>query len=79
MGNPDDIQEDPITIPEIKAIAKSKLPEGAWNYYTTGADQEKTLARNEAIYDQCVFSLPFNGIILTKRAEFFYALASCGT
>lgn len=57
MGNPDGPLTDPITIPEVKAIAKSKLSKSAWNYYTTGADEEKTLARNEAIYDEHVFLL----------------------
>lgn len=52
MGNPGDAKTDPITVREVKAIAKSKLSESAWNYYTTGADEEKTLARNEVIYDE---------------------------
>ena len=40
----------PITVAEIKAIAKTKLSQPVWDYYTTGADEEHTLRRNETIY-----------------------------
>lgn len=43
---------DPITVAEIKELAKAKLSKQAWEYYITGADEEKTLARNEAVYDE---------------------------
>lgn len=42
----------PITIAEIKVLAQKKLPKQVWDYYITGADEEKTVARNEAIYDK---------------------------
>lgn len=43
---------DPITIAEIRLLAKKKLSTAAWDYYVTGADSEQTVARNSAIFDK---------------------------
>lgn len=43
---------EPITIEEIKTIAKQNLSKAAWAYYITGTDFEQTLQRNEAIYNK---------------------------
>lgn len=45
----------PITIAEIKAIAKRKLPEPVWDYYTTGAEDEQTARRNEDVFHEYAF------------------------
>lgn len=42
----------PITIEEIKTIAKKKLSKEAWDYYITGSGFEQTVRRNEKIYDR---------------------------
>ncbi|KAH8647785.1 FMN-dependent dehydrogenase [Xylariales sp. PMI_506] len=41
---------EPITVAEIREIAKTKLSKQAWEYYKTGADAEITLGRNEEAY-----------------------------
>ncbi|KAL1297509.1 hypothetical protein AAFC00_005027 [Neodothiora populina] len=43
---------DPITVAEIQGIAKHKLPSNVYNYYACGADEEKALARNQAMFDR---------------------------
>ncbi|ETN39114.1 uncharacterized protein HMPREF1541_05336 [Cyphellophora europaea CBS 101466] len=47
-----DSETEPITIDEIKTIAKKKLSKQAWDYYITGVGPELTLQRNEAIFDK---------------------------
>jgi isopentenyl diphosphate isomerase/L-lactate dehydrogenase-like FMN-dependent dehydrogenase len=46
-----DVQE-PITIADVKAIAQKRLSPSAWNYYTTGADEERTTRRNERVFEE---------------------------
>ncbi|KAI6914594.1 FMN-dependent dehydrogenase [Hortaea werneckii] len=43
---------DPITIADIKEIAKAKLRPDVWSYYITGADDEQSVRRNESIYER---------------------------
>lgn len=50
MLDQDKNKAPPITVAEIKTIAKTKLRQPVWDYYTTGADEEQTLIRNETIY-----------------------------
>jgi (S)-2-hydroxy-acid oxidase len=45
---------EPVTVAEIKEIAKSKLPAHVWDYYITGADEETTKRRNEDVYSEYV-------------------------
>jgi hypothetical protein len=60
MASPKDKPaHDPITVAEVKAVAKAKLSKQAWEYYITGADDEVTLGRNEAAYDEHVNPNPF--------------------
>lgn len=47
----------PVTLAEVKDIAKTRLHPDVWNYYTTGIDEEHTLLRNEYIYQQQVFHM----------------------
>lgn len=54
MSSSLDPKDDPITVAEVKAIAKQRLSKSAWNYFVTGADNESTLERNSAIYDEYV-------------------------
>lgn len=41
---------DPITIADVKEIAKKRLDPAAWEYYITGADDEQSVRRNETIF-----------------------------
>ena len=50
-------QSVPITVPEIEAIAKTKLPKNVYDYYACGADEEKAMARNQYMFDRCVEKL----------------------
>jgi (S)-2-hydroxy-acid oxidase len=43
---------EPVTVSEIRDIAKSKLKPHVWDYYVTGADEETTVRRNQSIYDE---------------------------
>ena len=41
---------DPITIADVKEIAKKRLDPAAWDYYITVADDEQSVRRNETIF-----------------------------
>lgn len=43
---------DPMTIADVKEIARKKLHSDVWDYYVTGADDEQSVRRNEAIYSK---------------------------
>jgi (S)-2-hydroxy-acid oxidase len=47
-----ELKEDPITIAEITTIAQKKLPKQVWDYYASGADEERTLKRNANAFDR---------------------------
>jgi len=42
----------PITIDELEAIAKQKLPSNVYNYYASGSDDQKCLKRNCDAFDR---------------------------
>ncbi|KAF4333016.1 FMn-dependent dehydrogenase [Fusarium beomiforme] len=44
----------PITVDEIKALAKQRLPEYVWLYYVDGADTQSTTSHNEEVYKSLV-------------------------
>lgn len=48
MANQD---SKPITIDELEAIAKQKLPSNVYNYYSCGSDDQKCLKRNRDAFD----------------------------
>lgn len=50
MTDHDEIE--PITISDVRDIAKKRLPRQVWDYYTTGADDEHTVRRNEAVFKE---------------------------
>lgn len=41
---------NPITISDVREIAKERLDPAAWDYYITGADEEQTVHRNETVF-----------------------------
>ncbi|KAF7537566.1 hypothetical protein G7054_g3612 [Neopestalotiopsis clavispora] len=45
-------ESEPITISDVREIAKKRLPRQVWDYYTTGADDEQTVRRNEAAFQE---------------------------
>lgn len=42
----------PITVDELEAIAKKKLPQNVYDYYSCGADDQKCLRRNRDAFDR---------------------------
>jgi len=49
-AHPKDEMTDPITVLEVRDIAKKRLDPEAWDYYITGADGELSVRRNESIF-----------------------------
>jgi (S)-2-hydroxy-acid oxidase len=45
-------EEDPITIDQVEAIARSKLPGNVYNYYSCGADDQTAVERNRTDFDR---------------------------
>ncbi|KAJ5246642.1 S-2-hydroxy-acid oxidase [Penicillium chermesinum] len=50
-------QEDPITVDQVEALARKKLPRQVYNYYACGADDETAVARNIADFNS-LYILP---------------------
>lgn len=44
--------EDPITIAELEEIAKRKLASATYNYYASGADEQRALRSNAEASNQ---------------------------
>jgi len=53
-SHPKDEMPDPITILEVREIARKRLDPAAWDYYITGADGELSVRRNESIFKKSV-------------------------
>ena len=49
-SHPKDEMPDPITVLEVREIARKRLDPAAWDYYITGADGELSVRRNESIF-----------------------------
>ncbi|KAK2801965.1 hypothetical protein FQN50_007521 [Emmonsiellopsis sp. PD_5] len=47
-------KEDPITIAELAVLAQKKLPKQVWDYYASGADEEKAVRRNQNAFDRLI-------------------------
>ncbi|KAG9764955.1 FMN-dependent dehydrogenase, partial [Aureobasidium melanogenum] len=45
---------DPITVSEIKTIAKERLDSAVWDYYTTAADRKHSACRNTLAFESLV-------------------------
>ena len=45
-------ESKPITIDELEAIAKQKLPSNVYDYYSSGSDDQKCLKRNRDAFDR---------------------------
>ncbi|HEU0030452.1 MAG TPA: alpha-hydroxy acid oxidase [Kofleriaceae bacterium] len=43
---------DVLNLHELEALARARLPKLAWDYYSSGADDERCLARNREAYDR---------------------------
>ncbi|MGN6109155.1 MAG: alpha-hydroxy acid oxidase [Kofleriaceae bacterium] len=41
-----------LNLAELEALARARLPEMAWDYYASGADEERCLRRNLEAYEQ---------------------------
>jgi hypothetical protein len=55
-----DPKPNPITIDELEAIAKQKLPSNVYDYYSSGSDDQKCLKRNRDAFDR--YSLSFSQV-----------------
>jgi (S)-2-hydroxy-acid oxidase len=42
----------PVTVEQVRQIAKQKLPEPVWRYYEDGADDQITTRRNREVYNE---------------------------
>jgi 4-hydroxymandelate oxidase len=45
---------EPINLSDLEALAKTRLSQMAWEYYASGADDERCLNRNRDAYDRIV-------------------------
>lgn len=52
MRSPQPETQEPITVVDVKAIARKRLTPSAWSYYTTGADGEYSSRRNERVFKE---------------------------
>lgn len=44
--------DDPITVDEVEAIAKRRLPGHVYDLYASGADDQDTLRRNREAFNE---------------------------
>lgn len=42
---------DPLNVRDLEALARARLPQMTWDYYSSGADDESALRRNEQAYE----------------------------
>ncbi|OLN81995.1 Hydroxyacid oxidase 1 [Colletotrichum chlorophyti] len=75
---------EPVTIADVRDIAAKELSKAAWDYYTTGADDELTVARNQAAFNDLllrpqmlrnVSNIDTSTTIFGKRYEIPIAIA----
>lgn len=45
---------NPVTIDELESLARQKLPKNVYDYYASGADDQKCLIRNRVAFDRLV-------------------------
>jgi (S)-2-hydroxy-acid oxidase len=43
---------DPITVNQVEAIARQKLPSNVYDYYACGADDQTVIERNRSDFDR---------------------------
>jgi (S)-2-hydroxy-acid oxidase len=48
----DILTNDPITIDQVESIARQKLPDNVYEYYSCGADEQAALERNRSDFDR---------------------------
>lgn len=51
------LTSDPITVDQVEAIARSKLPLNVYNYYSCGSDEQIAVERNRTDFDRYVVRL----------------------
>lgn len=51
MSSSDQAQQNPITVSEIKALAKERLDPAVWDYYTAAADGKRSARRNAQAFE----------------------------
>ena len=58
---------DPVDLSELEELARAALSPMAWDYYSSGADDEVTLGRNRAAFDR--FELHYRVLAGTGRRD----------
>ncbi|MBL0213975.1 MAG: alpha-hydroxy-acid oxidizing protein [Myxococcales bacterium] len=58
---------DVLNLHELEALAKAKLPQMAWDYYASGADDERCLRRNLEAYEAIL--LHYHVLVDVARRE----------
>lgn len=46
------LTNDPITVDQVEAIARDKLPVNVYNYYSCGSDGQAAVERNRTDFDR---------------------------
>ena len=46
------LDNDPLTVSEVEAIARKRLPDQVYDYYACGADDQHALSRNVAAFSE---------------------------
>jgi (S)-2-hydroxy-acid oxidase len=52
MADSGNSADDPITLDEVEAIAKRRLPSNVYDFYSSGADDQVALRRNREAYNE---------------------------
>ena len=58
---------DVLNLHELEALAKSRLPQVAWDYYASGADDERCVRRNALAFEQVL--LHYRVLVDVARRE----------
>lgn len=53
---------EPLTLDEIEALAKDRLPKHVYDFYASGSDSQNALARNRTAFSKYVH-INFNLIL----------------
>jgi 4-hydroxymandelate oxidase len=58
---------DPVNVFELEALARERLPQQAWDYYASGAEDEVTLRQNRAAFER--LSIAYRVMVDVSRRD----------
>jgi hypothetical protein len=67
-------EKAPITLSEVQSLAQQKLGKQVWDFYVSGADDQRSAQRNQSAYDQYVHFLPFERNMAKVTLDSSFAL-----